>query len=83
MALGYVDPRVALTVGAYAAANVALYGLLRQHYNDVCASSWFHLFLTEPSAYCQLVARALDVLKVAPLIAVGLCVAPTAGIPLL
>lgn len=77
-----VSPRQALAIGAYAAANVVMYGLLRQHYNDTCASSWFHAFLTEPSAYCQLVARALGILKFAPLVAVGVGVGPIAGIPL-
>lgn len=77
-----VSPKHALCVAAYAAGNVAMYGLLRRHYNDQCASSWFHLFFTEPSAYCQLVARALDILKFAPLVAVGVGVGPIVGVPL-
>ncbi len=74
--------RATVLLGVYAASNVALYGLLKQHHNAVCASSWWSLFLTEPSVYCQLVSRALGILQWAPLVAVGYGVGPIADVRL-
>lgn len=77
-----MELRGVLLLATYTASNVALYGLLKQHHNAVCASSWWSLFLTEPSVYCRLVSRALGVFQWAPLAAAGLGVGPMMGVRL-
>lgn len=72
----------AVALALYASSNVVLFGLLKRHYGAVCTGSWWSAFLTEPSPYCQLVARALGILQWAPLVAVGVAVGPVAGVPL-
>ena len=71
-----------VALATYTACNVALYGLLKQHHMATCAASWWSLFLTEPSVYCQFVNRALGILQWAPFIAVGLGVGPIAHVRL-
>ena len=78
-----MNARDALIVGTYALSNMIMYDLLIKHYHGTCSSSWLSVFLTEPSAYCQLVRRGLDILQWAPLVAVGLAVGPIAGVQLL
>jgi hypothetical protein len=78
-----MDARRMLVTTAFAASNVALYALLRSHYNDVCSSpNWFVSLVAEPSSYCTLLSRAISILKVAPLFAVGANVGPLIGAPL-
>jgi hypothetical protein len=58
-------------LAAFAASNVALYGLLSRHYHDVCRASWWSFFAMRQSLYCAAVERGLGVLQFAPLLAIG------------
>lgn len=69
-------------LAAYAVSNMMLFSLLKGHYSAVCSDSWFSLFLTQNSAYCRMVSRALAILQFAPLVAVGVAIGPMAGLPL-